>query len=124
MRSRNFTAHVTSLVALGLVMATSARAQQPVQWPHGKKAAIVLTYDDSLHSQLEIAIPQLNEVGFKGTFFLNGTFPPEDVSRWRAVCGCGARTRKSFGISSLPGGGVSIGAAISYREPQHCRDAA
>jgi len=89
MRSRNFTAHVTSLVALGLVLAASARAQQPVQWPHGKKAAIVLTYDDSLHSQLEIAIPQLNEVGFKGTFFLNGTFPPEDVSRWRAVAAAG-----------------------------------
>lgn len=86
---RIFTTFVTSLIALGLVLATSAQAQQPVQWPHGKKAAIVLTYDDSLHSQLDIAIPQLNEVGFKGTFFLNGTFPPEDVSRWRAVAAAG-----------------------------------
>ncbi len=81
--------YVPSLIALVLVSITPAHAQQPVKWPHGKTAAIVLTYDDSLHSQLDIAIPQLNEVGFKGTFFLNGTFPPEDVSRWRAVAAAG-----------------------------------
>jgi len=89
MRSKFVTTHITSLIAFVLVLAASAWAQQPVKWPHGKKAAIVFTYDDSLHSHLDIAIPQLNEVGFKGTFFLNGTFPPEDVSRWRAVAAAG-----------------------------------
>ena len=86
---RIFTTCLTSVIVLALVLGASAHAQQPVPWPHGKKAAIVLTYDDSLHSQLDIAIPQLNEVGFKGTFFLNGTFPPEDVIRWRAVGAAG-----------------------------------
>lgn len=76
-------------MALALVPAPSAQAQQAVQWPNGNKAAIVLTYDDSLHSQLDIAIPQLNEVGLKGTFFLNESFPPEDVNRWRAVAAAG-----------------------------------
>jgi hypothetical protein len=80
---------VACLIALSPVLSASAQSQQPVPWPHGKKATIVLTYDDSLHSQLDIAIPQLNELGFKGTFFLNGTFPPEDVSRWRAVAAAG-----------------------------------
>jgi peptidoglycan/xylan/chitin deacetylase (PgdA/CDA1 family) len=35
------------------------------------KAIICLTYDDALDSQLSIAIPQLDSVGLKGTFFLN-----------------------------------------------------
>ena len=77
------------LIAVSLIGVTGAAGQQAVRWPHGKKAAIVLTYDDSLRSQLDIAIPQLNEAGFKGTFFLNGTFPPEDLSRWRAVAAAG-----------------------------------
>ena len=41
MRSKFFTTFITSLIALGFVLAATARAQQPVQWPHGKKAAIV-----------------------------------------------------------------------------------
>ena len=72
-----------------LISGLAVGADHPAQWPHGKKAAIVLTYDDSLGSQLDIAIPQLNEAGFKGTFFLNGTFAPEDMSRWRAVAAAG-----------------------------------
>jgi len=89
MPSKFLTLHVLSLIAVGFLLTAPAGAQQPVRWPHGKKAAIVLTYDDSLRSQIDIAIPQLKEVGFKGTFFLNGTFPPEDVSRWRAVAAAG-----------------------------------
>jgi hypothetical protein len=81
--------HAVGLIAVTLLLAAPSAAQQTFHWPQGKKAAIVLTYDDSLHSQLDIAVPQLNEAGFKGTFFLNGTFPPEDVSRWRAVAAAG-----------------------------------
>lgn len=36
-----------------------------------KKAIICLTYDDGLATQLSTAIPQLDSVGLKGTFFLN-----------------------------------------------------
>ncbi len=35
------------------------------------KAIICLTYDDALESQLYIAIPQLDSLGLKGTFFMN-----------------------------------------------------
>lgn len=66
-----------------------AVAQKTVLWPGGRSAAIVLTYDDSLRSQLDVAVPQLAEFGFRGTFFLNATFPPEDVVRWRAAAAAG-----------------------------------
>jgi peptidoglycan/xylan/chitin deacetylase (PgdA/CDA1 family) len=64
-----------------------ALAQQPgaMTWPGGHHAAIVLTYDDALRSQLDNAVPALDAAGLKGTFFLTGTFNQEDVDRWRAV---------------------------------------
>ena len=59
--------------------------QAQTAWPKGKFAAIVLTYDDALHSQLDIAVPQLDAAGFKGTFFLDGDITPADMLRWRKV---------------------------------------
>jgi len=41
------------------------------QTPGSQKAIICLTYDDGLQSQLTTAIPQLDSLGLKGTFFLN-----------------------------------------------------
>jgi peptidoglycan-N-acetylglucosamine deacetylase len=58
-------------------------------WPAGKSAAIVLTYDDSLASHLDIAAPQLEAAGFRGTFFLNGTFASVLLPRWRALAANG-----------------------------------
>jgi len=73
-------------IALVLAVVLSATAaDHSFPWPDGKKAAIVLTYDDALRSQLDITIPQLNAAGLKGTFFLTGGFAPEDVARWRAA---------------------------------------
>lgn len=59
-------------------------AAAATEWPNGAKAVIVLTYDDALDSQLDHAVPQLDAVGFKGTFFLSGV-KQDDVPRWRAV---------------------------------------
>jgi peptidoglycan/xylan/chitin deacetylase (PgdA/CDA1 family) len=39
-------------------------------WPGGAKAAVSLSYDDALNSQLDNAIPALNKYGFKGSFYL------------------------------------------------------
>ena len=36
----------------------------------GKKAAVVLTYDDALNVHLDNAIPLLDSLGLKGTFYL------------------------------------------------------
>lgn len=42
-----------------------------VTWPGGARAALALTYDDALISQLDYAVPQLDAHGFKGTFYLS-----------------------------------------------------
>ncbi|MES2201825.1 MAG: polysaccharide deacetylase family protein [candidate division FCPU426 bacterium] len=47
----------------------------PFAWPQGARAALSLTYDDSLSSHLDTAIPQLRARGFAGTFFLNPGLP-------------------------------------------------
>jgi peptidoglycan/xylan/chitin deacetylase (PgdA/CDA1 family) len=60
-------------------------AVQPVEWPHHKKAAIVLTYDDGLLSQLNNAVPQLQRAGFKATFFLTSDLDSSTIPRWRAL---------------------------------------
>ncbi|WNL44243.1 polysaccharide deacetylase family protein [Dyella sp. BiH032] len=65
------------------MMATQAVAGT---WPDGKRAAVVLTYDDALVSQLDTAIPALDAVGLKGTFFLIGSkIAPEQIGRWRSA---------------------------------------
>lgn len=68
----------------GLLTLIHAFAQPP-QWPHHKKAVIVLTYDDALLSQLNNAVPQLERAGFKATFFLTGDIDSSTIPRWRAV---------------------------------------
>lgn len=45
----------------------------------GGRAIIVLTYDDAIESQLYVAIPQLDSVGLKGTFFLNSIMGQTDA---------------------------------------------
>lgn len=55
-----------------------------IHWPEGKKAAVILTYDDGLKSQLQIVIPQLEAHNFRGTFFLYGqVVKEEDIPEWR-----------------------------------------
>jgi sialate O-acetylesterase len=41
-------------------------------WPEGYKAAVCLTYDDGLDNHLNIVMPQLDSLGLKGTFFVQG----------------------------------------------------
>lgn len=68
---------------LAVALGSSAHAQETDgRWPDGAKAAIVLTYDDALVSQLDNAVPALDEAGFKGTFFL-ANVRQADVARWR-----------------------------------------
>jgi peptidoglycan/xylan/chitin deacetylase (PgdA/CDA1 family) len=69
-----------------LVMSVMATQGLAGPWPDGKRAAVVLTYDDALASHLDIALPALDAVGLKGTFFLIGSnLKPEQISRWRAA---------------------------------------
>lgn len=54
-------------------------------WPHHKQAVIVLTYDDALLSQLNVAVPQLERAGLKATFFLTSDLDYNTIPRWRAL---------------------------------------
>jgi peptidoglycan-N-acetylglucosamine deacetylase len=55
-----------------IVAAVSVKVYAQFTWPNGAKAAVVFTYDDGLDCHLDVAIPQLDEFGFKGTFYCTG----------------------------------------------------
>lgn len=73
------------LSAILLLSAVFGYSQSSIQWPVGKKSLIVLTYDDALVSQLDIAVPQLDKAGFKGTFFLKEPDTELQFDRWGAL---------------------------------------
>jgi len=71
------------LTLLFLLLNFAAQAQDKIAWPNHKKAVIVLTYDDALHSQLNVAIPQLDSAHLTGTFFLTGDINSLTIPEWR-----------------------------------------
>src|SRR4051812_20392456 len=75
---------ILALIASVCFGSVAAAAPASTAW-NGHKAAIALTYDDSLHSQLDIAIQQLDAAGLKGTFFLMGRQVGDQVPRWKAA---------------------------------------
>ena len=52
---------------------------------HGKKATVVLTYDDAFDVHLDNLIPALDKHGYKGTFYLPAAFPglKNRIGDWR-----------------------------------------
>ncbi len=60
-----------SLIVLFSVLAASTLpvSAQNAKW-NGKKAAVILTYDDCLDVHLDNVVPALDSAGLKGTFYL------------------------------------------------------
>ena len=56
-------------------------------WPDEYQGAISLTFDDGMQSQLDVAIPILNEYNLRGTFYINprGDDWQERLAPWREV---------------------------------------
>ena len=55
-------------------------------WPHQARAAVSLTYDDGRPSHLDVAIPDLEQFRFRGTFYLtNDREVGRRLDRWRAA---------------------------------------
>ncbi len=54
---------------------------------NGKKCAVVLTYDDGYNEQLDNAIPVLDSLKLRATFYLSGYFPAvrNRLNEWRKV---------------------------------------
>jgi peptidoglycan/xylan/chitin deacetylase (PgdA/CDA1 family) len=76
------------LFFFGLTIIVSAQNNQP--WK-GKKCAVVLTYDDGLDVHLTNAIPALDSLGLKATFYIanyNGKLQSQ-IPRWRAAAAKG-----------------------------------
>lgn len=63
-------------------------AQSP--W-RNKKAAVVLTYDDGYNQQLDNAIPVLDSLGLKATFYLSASFPAVQsrINEWKKAAANG-----------------------------------
>jgi peptidoglycan/xylan/chitin deacetylase (PgdA/CDA1 family) len=56
-----------------LLVATALLGQTPRPasvWPDGRQAAVSLTFDDARSSQLDVALPLLDQYGVKATFFV------------------------------------------------------
>ena len=64
---------------------SASAAGKPFTWPDGAKAAVSLSYDDAINSQLDNAIPALNRYGLKGTFnlVLSSATVSKRLAEWR-----------------------------------------
>ena len=84
---------IRSLVGLVLWVSAAPLAEasdaprRPFAWPNGAKAAVVLTYDDGMDTQLDNAAPDLEAAGLTGTFFVPGHSESlaKRLPEWRAL---------------------------------------
>jgi sialate O-acetylesterase len=74
------------------------RAQDADVWDH-KPCAVVLTYDDAINADLDNALPALDSLGLKATFYLIGSSPvvASRMEQWRVA----ARHGHELGNHSL-----------------------
>ena len=61
------------------------------KWPGGHRAAVSLSYDDALDSQLDNAVPALKKYGVKASFYVLPSSPVTNdrLDEWRAVAAAG-----------------------------------
>ena len=59
------------VVAFSLCLSIQVTAQSTSPW-NNKKAAVVLTYDDAIDQHLDNAIPLLDSLGLKASFYITG----------------------------------------------------
>lgn len=60
-------------------------------WPHREQAAVSLSYDDAIDSQLDHAVPALDKYGLKASFYLTLSSPAlaRRLPEWRALAAHG-----------------------------------
>jgi peptidoglycan/xylan/chitin deacetylase (PgdA/CDA1 family) len=79
------------LAVASVATGSPAGPAAPFPWPDGAKAAVVLSYDDGVDVHLDHAVPDLEAVGLRGTFFVPGH--SESLARrlpdWRALAARG-----------------------------------
>jgi peptidoglycan/xylan/chitin deacetylase (PgdA/CDA1 family) len=91
---RSISAGLTALVLSGPALAAApARNRLPAAWPNAARAAVSLTYDDGLDSQLDNAAGPLAAAKLKATFFLTLENMDARLSDWVGL----ARAGHEFG---------------------------
>jgi len=77
------------LIAASLILLSlnTALAAQSYPWPNNARAAVSLSYDDALHSQLDNAIPTLNKYNLKGSFYLSlsSSAYKQRINEWQTI---------------------------------------
>lgn len=84
---RSFAAGLAGALLLVMAAAQADNQGTPFAWPGGARAAVSLAYDDALNSQLDHAIPALNKLGLKASFYLQLSSPTVSarMADWRAA---------------------------------------
>jgi peptidoglycan/xylan/chitin deacetylase (PgdA/CDA1 family) len=74
------------LLLMSLITSLIGNSQTSLPW-HGKKCAVVLTYDDAMVQHLDNAIPVLDSLSLKATFYLSAYYPGcrTRLNDWRKV---------------------------------------
>ena len=75
-----------ALVLILSITTTLTYSQNQRLW-HNKKCAVALTYDDALNVDLDNAIPVLDSLGIKASFYLSGYSGAltNRIDEWRAI---------------------------------------
>ena len=75
---------------LTMLYGICTQAQSNQSW-NGKQCAVVLTYDDGLNVHLTNAIPALDSMGLKGTFYISDYFDglKDQLTKWRKAAAHG-----------------------------------
>ena len=81
---------IAFLFFISLYFSYSSIAQNNNPW-RGKKACVVLTYDDGYDQQLDNAVPILDSLKLKATFYLSVYFPAvrDRLPEWKKVAAKG-----------------------------------
>jgi beta-glucanase (GH16 family) len=84
-------AALACMAACWTAVAATAAPSNTFHWPGGARAAVSLAYDDALDSQLDHAIPALDQYGLKGSFYLQLSNPSvaRRMGEWRAAAAHG-----------------------------------
>ena len=82
---------INILFVCTLLITPDAHADTLFKWPNNAKAAVSLSYDDALDSQLDNALPALIDHNIKATFYLSLTSKTIStrLDEWRAAAKLG-----------------------------------
>lgn len=75
-----------STLFFALLVIQLGHAQDSSAW-HGKKCAVVLTYDDAIDQHLDNAVPVLDSLGLKATFYITAysSSTQKRLNEWKAL---------------------------------------